>query len=253
MDRHGKVHIRSVDKAFKILDLLASASEMSLGEIAKEMNSPKPTIHALLSTMKEFRCVEQSDEGKYRLGIHLFELGSTRANQWGFMKVSVPYLKKLQEIVDETVQLVVFDEGEVLYLYKRESRQSLRIVSEVGMRLPAHCTAVGKVLLSFLSDEQMEEIVQKRGLKSFTKNTITSLENLRKELLIIRSQGYGVDNEEVMEGLRCVAAPIVRPDGTAEAAVSISGPIVRLRGEKLDYSIKNLLESVKEISVALGK
>src|SRR5690606_34705465 len=142
-------HIRSVAKALMILNLFAQHQrEMSLGEIAEELQMAKSTLHGLLATLRDFGYLEQSSEnGKYRLGMQLFALGNIVANSWDVKKVAAPFIQSLVDELGETVHLVVFDEGEVLYIDKRESTRSLRIVSQVGTRLPAHCTGVGKVFL----------------------------------------------------------------------------------------------------------
>lgn len=246
--------IKSVAKALKIIDILAEAKgELSLGEIANKLGLAKSTVHGLLSTLRDFGYVEQSNfTGKYKLGLRLFELGNVVAHGWDVRTVAAPYIQRLVDELGETVHLVVLDKGEVLYIDKRECRHSLRIVSQVGMRLPAHCTGVGKVLLASLSPEEVRRIVATKGLPRFTKNTITDLETLEKELAKVRAQGYAIDNEEIMDSLRCVAAPIRDHTGKVCAAISVSGPVARLEGEKLTLAIKQVTQTAAEISAELG-
>ncbi|ADL07166.1 IclR family transcriptional regulator [Thermosediminibacter oceani] len=246
--------IRSVAKALKIVDVLAEAKgELALGEIATKLGLAKSTVHGLLSTLRDFGYVEQSVfTGKYKLGLRLFELGNIVAHGWDVHSVAAPYIQRLVDELGETVHLVVLDKGEVLYIDKRESRHSLRIVSQVGMRLPAHCTGVGKVLLASLPPDEVRRIVAAKGLPRFTKNTITDLETLEKELARVRAQGYAIDNEEIMDSLRCVAAPIRDHSGKVCAAISISGPVARLEGEKLALAIKQVTRTAAEISADLG-
>ncbi|WP_088552628.1 IclR family transcriptional regulator [Calderihabitans maritimus] len=247
------VKVQAVARAISIIELLAKAGEMSLGEIARELQLPKSTIHGLLSTLKEFEFIEQSPfSGKYKLGLRLFEIGSAVARNWDVRAVAAPYLQKLVDECCETVHLVVLDKGEVLYIDKRESRQSLRIVSEVGTRLPAHCTGVGKVLLAYSSPSEVRRIIAEKGLRRFTKNTITDPEKLAEDLARIRQQGYAVDNEEIMDSLRCVAAPIRNHEGRVIAAMSIAGPVARLSGERFQKMVKLVVETAHEISRALG-
>ena len=246
--------VRSVAKALMILDMLALTHRgMSLGEIAKKLGAPKSTVHGLLSTLREYGYVEQSPlDGCYQLGIHLFELGMAVADNWDVRKVAAPYIERLLNEMQETVHLVVLDNGEVLYIDKRESNQSLRIVSKVGARLPAHCTGVGKVLLAHLPPTEIKKIIETKGLCKYTKNTITNPDFLEKELQKIRRQGYAIDDEEIMDGLRCVAAPIKDHKGEVCAAISVSGPVVRLDGDKLRIAIDLVTETAEEISAALG-
>lgn len=246
--------IRSVAKALNIIELLAKTKkEMALSEIARSLKLAKSTAHGLISTLREFGYVEQSTfTGKYKLGLRLFEIGSTVANGWDVRTVAAPHIQSLVDELGETVHLVVLDKGEVLYIDKRESRQSLRIVSQVGMRLPAHCTGVGKVLMAFLPPSEAKRIITAKGLASFTKNTITDPHKLEEELAAVRERGYAVDNQEIMDSLRCVAAPVRDHTGEVIAATSISGPISRLAGEKFDQMVEMLIRRAGDISAGLG-
>lgn len=246
--------IRSVAKALSILDLLArNGREMSLSEISGEMGSAKSTVHGLLVTLKDFHYVEQeSFGGKYRLGIRLFEMGNIVANSWDVRRIAAPHIERLVDELEETVHLAVLNEDRVLYIDKRESRRSIRIVSQVGMRLPAHCSGVGKALLAYLPPAQLQRLVASQGLPSFTSNTITDLRRLEEELELIRERGYAVDNEEIMEGLRCVAAPIRNNSGVVCAAISVSGPVARLVGDRFARVVEMVMGTAAEISAGLG-
>ena len=246
--------IQSVARALTIVDTLAEVrGELALNEIATRLSLPKSTVHGLVSTLKDFGYIEQSTfTGKYRLGIRFFEIGHVVAQGWEVRKVAAPYIQKLLELLFETVHLAVLDKLEVLYIDKRESGESLRIVSQVGMRLPAHCTGVGKVLMAHLSPEERTELINKKGLPRFTKNTLTDVESLEDELTRIRMQGFAIDNEEIMDSLRCVAAPIRDQTGKVISAISLSGPVSRLRGERFEHAIRSVTETAEEISAGLG-
>jgi len=246
--------IRSVAKALTIIDFLAaSQGEVPLARIAAKLGLAKSTAHGLLATLKDFGYVEQSPfTGNYKLGIRLFEIGSIVANSWDVRATAAPYIQRLVDEIGETVHLVVLEKGEVLYIDKRESHQSLRIVSQVGMRLPAHCTGVGKALLAHLSRAELKKIIAARGLPRFTANTITDVQKLERELQLVRERGYAVDNEEIMDSLRCVAAPIFDHNGGACAAISISGPVARLTGEAFERAAALVVQTAADISTALG-
>lgn len=226
---------------------------MSLAEIAKESGLAKSTAHGLLATLKDFRYVEQTAfDGKYRLGIRLFEVGSVVANSWDVRRVAAPHIEGLVEELGETVHLAVLDEDRVLYIDKRESRRSIRIVSQVGLRLHAHCSGVGKVLLAHLPADELRRIVASCGLPRYTKNTITDPARLDEELALVRRRGYAVDNEEIMDGLRCVAAPIRDHTGKVCAAISVSGPVARLAQERFELAVSLVTQTASAISGALG-
>lgn len=250
----GDTQIRSVVKAVMILDVLASGrGELALGEIARQLDLAKSTTHGILATLRNFNYVEQSAfTGKYKLGIRLFELGNMVANRWDVRVTSVPHIQTLVDTIQETVHLVILDKGEVLYIDKRECSQSLRIVSQVGIHLPAHCTAVGKVLLAHLPAGEMRRVVAAKGLPRFTQRTITDLRELELELGRIRERGYAVDNGEIMDSLRCVAAPIRDHGGKVCAAISISGPAARLSGEDFARAVGLVTRTAADISADLG-
>jgi len=250
----NKGHIQSVGKALMILDLLgANHKEMSLGEITKKLGFSKPTAHSLLSTLRTFGYVKHfSSDGSYWLGVRLFELGSCVLDGWDFRKAAIPFIEELMQELQETVQLAVLDGGEVLYVEKRESHQSLRVVSDIGKRLPVHCTGLGKCLLAFSSPGEIQKIILVKGLPRYTSNTITDPDLLNKELEKIKSQGYAIDNEEIMEGLRCVAAPIMNIKGEVVAAISISGPVGRLKDEQIEFAKRHVVETAQQISAFLS-
>ncbi|MGF7396456.1 IclR family transcriptional regulator [Thermoanaerobacterium thermosaccharolyticum] len=254
MDDNKNNQIKSVAKALAIIDYLASKnSDVPLSQISRDLNIAKSTAHGLITTLKDFGYIEQSQfTGNYKLGIHLFELGSKVANTLDVFNIASPYIRQLVESIGETVHLAILDKGEVLYIDKRESSRSIRISSQIGIHLPAHCTGVGKVLLAYLPIEEIREIIRNHGLTKYTKNTITDFDSLKEELEKIRECGYAVDNEEFMDGLKCIAAPIFNSKGNVEASLSISGPVSRMNGCEYDKAIKSILEVTMTISRLLG-
>lgn len=247
-------HVQSVERALKLVELLAKERrEMSLTEISQKMGWPKSTVHGLLATLRDYDIVEQSAEnGRYRLGVRLFELGTIVAKNWDVRGAAKPAMLQLNAQLGETVQLATDDKGEVLYLEKINSTHLMRIVSEEGARLPMHCSGVGKVLLAYKSDSEVKWIVSQKGLPALTTKTITSLPRLQQELAEIRRNGYGFDNGEIMEGLRCVAAPIRDANSRVRYAVSVSGLYANMQGERLGKIIVALREAADTISHNLG-
>jgi len=246
--------IQSVARALAILNALAEErGELALHEIAERLGLPKSTVHGLISTLKNFGYIEQSPfTAKYKLGLRLFEVGSVVALGWDVRTVAAPYIQKLLDEMRETVHLVILDKCEVLYIDKRETSESLRIASQVGMRLPAHCTGVGKVLLAYLTPEERREIIAAKGLPRYTRNTLTDVASLEAELSRVRDQGYSIDNQEIMDSLKCVAAPIRDQSGNVISAISLSGPISRMQGQRFQTAVKLVTKTADEISASLG-
>jgi DNA-binding IclR family transcriptional regulator len=163
-----------------------------------------------------------------------------------------PELRRLSDEVGETCHLAVLDDGMVLYVDKAESSRSLRMPSQVGRRLHAHCTALGKVLLAYLSSEQLDRVIEQHGLPRMTSHTITDPVALRVELAQIREHGFSMDDEELEDGLRCIAAPIRRYDGTVIASLSLAGPMQRIPNELVPRYRDLLMGAAAGVSQSLG-
>ncbi|MFV0413196.1 MAG: IclR family transcriptional regulator [Oscillospiraceae bacterium] len=247
-------HVQSVQRALLLLELLSKERrEMSLTDIARALQWPKSTVHGLLATLRDFHYVDQSpDSGKYRLGIRLFELGTQVADSWNIREVARPYMLHLSDTLHEMVQMGKEDKGDVLYVEKVDSAQMMRIVSEVGARLPMHCTGLGKMLLSHMPFSKVKWIVSQKGLEARTGKTITNLPALKKELEAIQQQGYAMDDCEIMDSLRCVAAPIFNRYGEVEFAISVSGFANGMWGEHLEKAIAEVKLAAQAISAKMG-
>lgn len=154
--------------------------------------------------------------------------------------------------LNETVHLGVLEDGEVLYLAKEESSQTIRMISYVGRRAPLHCTSLGKMLLAYLSTEERNRILGEKVLPRLTKNTLTDKKELEKELDKVREQGFALDREENEKDVRCVAAPIRNYQGEVIAALSISSPIFRIDKDAQNNLKEALIEVSEKISMRLG-
>ena len=246
--------IKVLDKTFSILDiLLQHGSSMHMTEITEKLGLYPSTIHRILDTLKHRGYVEQDPKSqKYRLGLKLLELGMAKLHQMDLVKEAIPYLKELVKLCNETVHLGVLEGGEVLYLAKEESSQTIRMISYVGKRAPLYCTALGKILLAYMSEEEREKILQNREFPRLTENTITDKEELEKELNRIKKQGFALDREENEKDVRCMAAPIRNYQEKVIAAISISSPIFRINKDVQNNLKEALLKTSEKISKRLG-
>jgi len=252
--KHSGAHVQSVDRALILLELLAFENrEMGLTEIAKKLSWPKTTVYGLISTLRDRQYVDQSPvSGLYRLGLKLFELGNSVARNWDVRAAARPAMQDLNNRLGEMVQLATESDGEVLYIEKLDSTHMIRIVSEVGTRLPMHCTGLGKVLLAYKKPSEIKWIISRHGLHMMTARTITDRETLERELIKIRRQGYAIDDREIMDSLRCVAAPIYDRDGNVEYAISVSGLASNMQGDRFDMVRIELLRTAESISHMMG-
>jgi len=246
--------IQSVDRAVAIIKYIAAKGNAAhLTDISAGVGLSNSTAHGLLAALKRGGLVEQVGETrKYALGIGIFELGQAVYRQMNIHRIALPYLQHLVEKYRETSQLAILSEGEIVYIEKVESPRSIRMISAVGSRHPAHCTGLGKSLLSGLSEDEFADFLKRRPLVRYTANTITDPEKLRKEIEGVRRNGYSLDREEIEDGLRCVAAPIRNDKDSTVAALSISMPANRLRQEDLPRIVADIKGAATEISRKLG-
>lgn len=251
---HKESHVQSVARALSLVEILAAEKrDLSLMEISKKAGWPKSTVHGLIATLRDYHIVDQSEStGHYRLGIRLFELGNIVKRSWDISEIAKPYLRKLSNELNEMVQLAMEDKGEVLYVEKIDSNRMMRIVSEIGIRLPMHCSGLGKVLLAYKEEKEVKKILKEKGMRPMTSRTIVTISEFLRETALIRERGYAMDDQEIMDGLRCVAVPIFDADDEVNYALSISGFYNNLRGEHLKNIVTELKEAARNISYDLG-
>jgi len=250
----GERSIQSVARALHILKYIgAHGNSAGLTAISAGVELSNSTTHGLLATLKKNGFVQQEeDQGKYSLGISLFELGQTVKQDMNVQKISLPYLKILVEKYNETMHLGILAQHEIVYIEKVESLRSIRMLSQVGGRHPAYCTGIGKVLLAELSDTTVQEFFKERELLRFTQTTITDLNELLCHLARIRVEGHAFDEEEIEAGLRCVAVPLKNYKNCGVAAISMCIPVNRLAKHDLAEIIRDLKVAALEISRKLG-
>ena len=218
--------IQSLERAFLLLEELAAAGgALTLTELAEATGLPSTTIHRILRTLASGGYVRQEQSRVYTLGPRIIFIGriaSTMLGAW-----ARPHLGRLVDETGETANLAALDADEVVYLAEVPSqRHLLRMFTEVGRRVAPHATALGKVLLANLSDQQIAGIVRYRGLPALTDRTITSAEALTRQIALVRAQGFALDDGEQEIGVRCLAVPV--PGAPRNLALSISGPDSRL-------------------------
>jgi len=244
--------VRAVDRA---LDILLSFTQekpvLSLTEISEEVGMSKSTVHRLLGTLENKRfLIKNNNTGKYHLGFRFLEMASQvmedASQQW-----AIPYLQELSEECGETVDLAVMDGEYVIYLQVVESKQRVKIAAAIGQRLPAFCTASGKVFLAYLPKEQVETILSK-GFTRYTENTQIIPANLFDDLNKTRQQGFAISKQEYEKDINAVAAPILATDGYPIAVIAIVGPSYRLSQERM-MTLGPMIQSIiKRITREVG-
>ena len=212
--------VRSVAKAMELLQLLSERGEpLSLTEIARMQELPKSTAFGLLNTLREYEMVSQGRDGRYSLGIRLFEYGCRVSRAWDVPRLARPYLGQLAAQASASAVLSIREGDRVMTLDQVEGHGSLRVVSEVGGRLPLHCTSQGKVFLAVLAESEAQALLGRRPLTAYTPHTVTDAAQLLASLEQVRRQGYAVEDGEYKIGLRSVSAPVYGVDGAVRCTV----------------------------------
>lgn len=248
--------VQVLDRAVNILEFIATQSggEVGLPEMAAAMKLHKTTAHRLAHVLESRGLLRRSpDSTRYRLGLHLYDLGCRALDNVNLRDEARPIMTRLAFEVGETTHLAVLDRAEVLYIERVEAQRSLTMGSKLGARNPVHCTALGKAILAWSPDAEVDEALAGCRMEARTRNTITSVLSLKRELERVRDRGYAVDDEEIEEGVRCISAPILDPSDRAVAAISISGPAARVAPNRFQTIGKTVLKAAEELSIHLGR
>ena len=219
--------VRVVDRTLDIIEALAGAPHgMQLNALSEAVGLHKATVYRLLQSLAN-RCYVVKDEetGKYRLTMRLFDLSSQILGGSNLLGVARPFLERISDEAHEVVHLVVRENTEVVYLCKEDPCSSVvQMSSRIGSRIPLYCTGVGKSILAGLGDEELEEVWQASNVVPRTYRTITTLEDMRRELEEVRRRGYAVDDEENEVGVRCVRRPSEIPMGSPSPPSAFQPP-----------------------------
>jgi len=225
---------------------------MNLTHICKRTGLNKSTAYRFLSHLEREGYLNRDEAGTYTLGMKLFLMPTGSSHQTMLREVARPTLRELLAVTGETVNLGLLDNGMVLYLDVIESTHEFRLVSRIGMRRPIYSTALGKALVAFLPEEESERVLSSLRFEGLTSHTITNLAELRKELEVVRRQGYSVDDEESFMGARCIAAPILNWRQETVASISIAGPVTRVTKDKIPVFAAAVRDAAGKISTRIG-
>jgi len=227
----GKNPIQVIERMMKLLDVLSQHPEpLGLKQIAQYTGLHPSTAHRILSSMSTDRIVDRVEPGSYRLGMRLLELGNLVKSRISVRELALPLMRELHAQTGETANLSVRHDDEIVYVERTSSgRSAMRVVHVIGARASLHVTAAGKLFLLEDGFARLRDYAKRTGLAEHTKNTITSLPLLEKDLERTQRQGWATDNEEAEIGVRCVAAGIRDDAGRLIAALSLSTPADRMK------------------------
>ena len=250
-----RYNIKGADRCFQILDLsIALARPLTVTDVSRELGVNTNMAFRLLSTIENCGYMTKNEEnGQYSVSLKALQLSRTALSAMELRRLVMPYLEMVWEKNQKsTLNLAVFYEGDILIVDRIDSLTLPRTYFTPGKQVPFHCTGVGKVLLSEMPGEAVDELIKKKGLKRFTKNTITDPDEFKAELARVRDEQVGRDRNEYLEGDNCSAVPVRDKDGKIIAAISLSALVENMSVEEVEASIPRLKDTAKKISFMFG-
>ncbi|MFE0382326.1 IclR family transcriptional regulator [Streptomyces inhibens] len=248
--------VPAVTRALDILELfLQQGGALSAPDITRKLGLPRTSVHELITTLvaRNYLVPVPEQPGHYRLGVRNYQLGSRYAEQLDLAAEGQQVARTVAETCGETVHVALLEGADVIYIAKVDSRHAVRMVSAAGRRLPAHCTAVGKMLLASLPEGEVAELLPKEGeLAAMTSHSLTSADALRAQLVEIRGRGVAVERRESNPDVSCVAAPVRDSAGRVVAALSVSVPMIRWSEERRLEWEELALKGAGDLSARLG-
>ncbi|WP_129839865.1 IclR family transcriptional regulator [Streptomyces sp. RFCAC02] len=251
-------HVPAVSRALDILELFLDGDgdgTASAPEITRRLGLPRTTVHELVTTLaaRSYLVPVPGQPGRYRLGVRTYQLGSRYAEQLDLAAEGQQVAREVAETCGETVHVAVLEDTDVIYIAKVDSTHAVRMVSATGRRLPAHCTAVGKMLLASLPPDELAARLPAAGpLPAMTPNSLTSVEELRAVLDRVREHGTASEQRESNPDVSCVAAPVRDRAGRVVAALSISVPTIRWSAERQEELSGLAVAGADRLSERLG-
>lgn len=248
----GRSGVGVLHKTLDILETLKGGDGgVRLADLARHVEMPKATVYRILMTLETRGYVDRSEDGGYRMAKKFFDLRRDVPIEQLLHQAAQSRMNDLVEATKETVNLGILDAGEVVVINTVESPQAVRMSSKIGNRREVHSTALGKVMLAGMTDNDVLRLVKLKGLPRLTPHTIVTKQALVAEIRRIREQGFAIDNQEnEIEG-RCIGAPIHGPDNRVIAALSISGPVFRMDVARAHALVGKLTEACAAISKAI--
>jgi IclR family transcriptional regulator, KDG regulon repressor len=245
--------IKVIAKTFKVIELLNEQKELALKDLAKGTALPKPTTFRILGTLQALGYVEHdATTQRFRLGAKFLTFIRSSSPGTDIIALATPYMEKLHAKYGETTNLARLIDNQIIYVRIVESGHSFRISDAIGDRASVHSTAIGKAIAAFLPKRQLDEVLRTNVYSPFTRKTITDEASLRKHLLLVKQQGYAIDDEEGHDGVQCIGAPIFNKDHLPIAALSISMPKVRAKKKVLESMLRDLPKLAIQLSLDLG-
>ncbi|WP_135822146.1 IclR family transcriptional regulator [Halostella litorea] len=238
--------VRSVETAFTVLETLRRLDGAGVTAVAEELDMPKSSVYNHLETLEQEEYVVK-EGSEYYVGLRFLDLGRYARQRDDLYGTARPELGALADETDELVNLLVEEHGQGVYLCRVRGDRAVNVAASAGNRVYLHSTALGKAVLAYMPERRVDEIIANHGMPAETERTTTDPEELKAQLAEVRELGVAFDREERIDGLCCVAVPVLDDKDRPIAAISVSGPRSRMKGERLVSEIPELLESAANV------
>lgn len=245
--------VQSLDRALRILAIVAEGSGLSLSEVAEASGLPAPTAYRMLTTLENHGMVEfDKTDQLWSIGVETYRMGSAFLRRRKLVDRARVVMQELMEATGETANLGVAEDDCVVFVSQVETHQAIRAFFRPGTRTAFHASGIGKAVLAHLDRERVEAVIRRAGLEAFTEKTLSTLPALLGDLAIIKARGWSVDDEERNLGMRCVAAAVFNEFGEPIGGVSVSGPTVRVTPQRLARIGPIVRQAASQVTAMIG-
>lgn len=250
---HDDKGVQSVDRVLDMIEVLAEEQKgLGVTELANRVGLHKSTAHRLLATLARRNYIEKTEAGTYKIGLKLIEAVSCYINSLELQTEARPYIVQITSHLGLTSHLGVLDGDQVVYIEKMDVVSTVKMYSQIGLRMHAYCSSLGKCLLSNYSKEELEGRMKNCSFIKFTPNTISNMEELHEEMAKVRRQGWAMDDQEFEIGHRCIGAPIYDYRGDIIASISASGDVRVLTDDRIEDTASYVKQVALELSRSMG-
>ena len=252
MERYEESRMSAVERTVLILETLSKAEAINLENLAKATSLPKATLLRFLSSLVSLGYVYRDSADQYHLTLKMFMVGSRSLSHIDLVSTAKPFAKKLSEVLGETVHMGILEGDQAVYVLKEESSYTLRMYSRIGKSIPLYCTAIGKIFLSEMTPEDLQNYLRSHTLKPYTSRTVGSVDALRQQLELIRQRGWSIDDQEHEDNIMCIASPVRDYTGSVVAAMSVSWPLFRFNQADFEKIVEEITNATDALSAIMG-
>ena len=243
--------VKATRTSFEIVEAIREMDGPGVTELANRLDVPSSTVYDHLKTLERDEYIVKQGDG-YRVGMRFLDLGGHARQDMRLFRIAESEIQQLARDTGEHANLMIEEHGMGVFLHTVKGEEAVQLDTHVGRRIHLHTSALGKSILAHLPPERVDEILNKRGLPTVTPKTIGSRDELDAQLAEIRERGYAIDDEERVEGMRCIAAPVLGSDDRVYGAVSVSGPKIKMGDDRIhDVLSDKVLSAVNVLEVNL--